>query len=118
MVHYEVNWPIKIIEEYLIQSNYFIPTDCFFSKVNEMSGLVLADKYDLTKLRTNIFKNIDKANKVVISANQSEIGALSKRTKYLLMRRCIQEEPKILEDGELSNEIKTIVKIMDKFFLD
>ena len=83
-----------------------------------MSGLALADKYDLTKLRTNIFKNIDKVDKIVMNVDKSVLGTLSKRTKYLLMRRCIQEEPKKLEDGELSNEIKTIVKIMDKFFLD
>ena len=123
MVHYNVGWPIKLIEEYLVQSNHYNRPSVkanFLGKreTNQATGLALADKFDLKELRTNIFKNIEKANQFLNDVNKSKLEDLSKRTNYLLMRRCIREEPKELEDGELSNEIKTIVKIMDKFFLD
>ena len=116
-----MSWPIKLVEEYLIKTNHYNTpkaSNNFGSKreLNQVAGLALADKYDLAKLRSNIFKNIERTRAIILNVGH-KVQYLDKRTKYLLMRRCAQEEPRELGNGELSTEVKTIVKIMDNFFL-
>ena len=116
LAEHQLNWAIEQIEDYLIHSNKFNePEKSNFGNCdrNQFNGLVLADKYKLNRLRKSILKKIQDA-KIVASYSNKE---LSNETKYLLVRKCVQQNPLEIRNGELSDEGKLIIEFLDKHML-
>jgi len=112
---HQINWAIEKIEDYLIQSNIFNKpeADVFGERErNQLNGLVLADKYNLEKLRNTVLRKIQNANMLASLKKHTD---LSVHTKYLIVRKCVQQNPLEIKNGEFSDEGKLIIEFLDKY---